>query len=80
MKTKKRPLFLVVTDPVMTLDYLNKNTCRVHESNVRATKIHENEYPVITASNRGLPLQTAVGQRVALNARRLPHAKMHQNA
>ncbi|CAH1109398.1 unnamed protein product [Psylliodes chrysocephalus] len=25
MKTKERPLYLIVTDPVMTLDYLNKN-------------------------------------------------------
>lgn len=29
MKTKDRPLFLVITDPVITLDYLNKNTRRV---------------------------------------------------
>ncbi|CAH1102984.1 unnamed protein product [Psylliodes chrysocephalus] len=29
MKTKDRALFLVVTDPVITLEYLNKNTRRV---------------------------------------------------
>ncbi|CAH1105286.1 unnamed protein product [Psylliodes chrysocephalus] len=29
MNTKERPLFLVVTDPALTLDYLNKNTKRV---------------------------------------------------
>ncbi|CAH1105260.1 unnamed protein product [Psylliodes chrysocephalus] len=29
MRTKERPLFLVVTDPVITLEYLNKNTRRV---------------------------------------------------
>ncbi|CAH1102141.1 unnamed protein product [Psylliodes chrysocephalus] len=29
MKTKDRPLFLVVTDPGITLEYLNKNTRRV---------------------------------------------------
>ncbi|CAH1115859.1 unnamed protein product [Psylliodes chrysocephalus] len=29
MKTKDRPLFLVITDPAITIDYLNKNTRRV---------------------------------------------------
>ncbi|CAH1107463.1 unnamed protein product [Psylliodes chrysocephalus] len=29
MNTKERPLFLVVTDPAITLDYLNKNTRRI---------------------------------------------------
>lgn len=35
MKTKERPLFLVVTDPALTLEYRNRNTRRVlHTSHV----------------------------------------------
>ncbi|CAH1115862.1 unnamed protein product [Psylliodes chrysocephalus] len=34
MKTKERPLYLVVTDPVITLEYLNKNIRRVLHTRV----------------------------------------------
>ncbi|CAH1115861.1 unnamed protein product [Psylliodes chrysocephalus] len=34
MKTKERPLFLVVTDPVITLEYLNKNIRRILHTRV----------------------------------------------
>ncbi|CAH1110471.1 unnamed protein product [Psylliodes chrysocephalus] len=34
MKTKERPLYLVVTDPVITLEYLNKNARRVLHTRV----------------------------------------------
>ncbi|CAH1104160.1 unnamed protein product [Psylliodes chrysocephalus] len=44
MKTKERPLYLIVTDPVMTLDYLNKNDmfARNKFTNFKQTQVYIN--------------------------------------
>ncbi|CAH1106697.1 unnamed protein product [Psylliodes chrysocephalus] len=63
MKTKERPLFLVVTDPAITLEYLNRNTRRILHTRVTwelhiTTTSSEDHHDFILCSSESIFLIT----------------------